>query len=80
MKLKIFSDQRYAWLQAFIYALLISTLVFLPFVIMDKGLFFYYGDFNVQQIPFYQLVHRAVRSGDMGWNWYTCLLYTSRCV
>ncbi|TCL45356.1 YfhO family protein [Harryflintia acetispora] len=73
MKLKIFSDQRYAWLQAFIYALLISTLVFLPFVIMDKGLFFYYGDFNVQQIPFYQLVHRAVRSGDMGWNWYTDL-------
>lgn len=40
---------------------------------MDRGMFFYYGDFNVQQIPFYQLVHRAVRSGDIFWNWYTDL-------
>lgn len=70
---KLFSSARYAWLQAFFYALLISAVVFLPFVIMDKGLFFYYGDFNVQQIPFYQLVHRAVKSGDFYWNWYTDL-------
>ena len=31
------------------------------------GVFYYYGDFNVQEIPFYQLVHDAVRNGDMGW-------------
>lgn len=70
---KIFSSERYAWLQAFLLALCISAIIFLPFVVMDKGLFFYYGDFNVQQIPFYQLVHRAVKSGDIFWNWYTDL-------
>ncbi|PWL43307.1 MAG: hypothetical protein DBY45_07465 [Clostridiales bacterium] len=40
---------------------------------MDKGLFVYYGDFNVQQIPFYQMCHDAVRSGNLFWNWTTDL-------
>lgn len=62
-----------ACLQAFLLALAISTAVFLPFVIMDHGLFFYYGDFNVQQIPFYRLVHDAVRAGEWYWNWDTDL-------
>ncbi len=61
-----------AW-QAFIFALIIGAAIFLPFVIMDKGYFIYYGDFNVQQIPFYKLAHEAVRSGDVLWNWYTDL-------
>ena len=40
---------------------------------MNKGYFFFYGDFNVQQIPFYKLAHEAVRSGSLFWNWYTDL-------
>ena len=31
----------------------IGAVALLPYVIFDKGLFLYYGDFNVQQIPFY---------------------------
>lgn len=39
-------------------------------IFIGRGLpFFYYGDYNVQQIPFYILAHRAVRSGDFYWNW-----------
>ncbi len=53
--------------------LLTSFLFFLPFLIMDKGLFVYYGDFNVQQIPFYQMCHDAVRSGNLFWSWTTDL-------
>lgn len=64
---------RRACRQSFLLALAIAAGIFLPFVILDHGLFFYYGDFNVQQIPFYQLVHRAIRSGDIFWNWYTDL-------
>ncbi|MEG1043740.1 MAG: YfhO family protein [Oscillospiraceae bacterium] len=59
--------------QAFFLALGLSLLVFLPFVIFDKGYFFFLGDFNVQQIPFYQMAHDAVRSGDIFWNWNTDL-------
>lgn len=73
MKLSIPPIEKRPCLYAFFFALLISAVVFLPFVIMDKGLFFYYGDFNVQQIPFYQMVHRSIRSGDVFWNWYTDL-------
>ena len=62
-----------ACLKAFLYAMLIASAVFLPFVIADRGFFFYYGDFNVQQIPFYRLVHDAVRSGEWYWNWETDL-------
>ena len=40
-----------AW-HAFFIALAMAFLLFLPFLIIDKGLFIYYGDFNVQQIPF----------------------------
>ncbi len=40
---------------------------------MGNGYFLFYGDFNVQQVPFYQLCHRAVREGNFGWNWYTDL-------
>ena len=54
------------YLKAFAYGLGLSFLVFLPFVIVDNGYFLYYGDFNVQQVPFYQMCHDAVRSGNMG--------------
>ncbi|MBC8570523.1 YfhO family protein [Zongyangia hominis] len=59
--------------QAFFLALLTAAVIFLPYVIMDGGYFTFYGDFNVQQIPFYKLAHEAVRSGDIFWNWYTDL-------
>lgn len=59
--------------QAFLFALLTAFLLFLPFLIYDRGYFIYYGDFNVQQIPFYRMAHDAVRSGDVFWNWNTDL-------
>ncbi len=60
-------------LQAFLLGLLASGIFLGIYIIADRGLFLYYGDFNVQQIPFYQLAHRAVRSGDIFWNWNTDL-------
>ncbi len=59
--------------QTFLLTLLLSGCVFLPFVVVDGGYFFYFGDFNVQQVPFYQLAHRAIRSGNIFWNWHTDL-------
>lgn len=61
------------FLKAFFYGLGLSFLVFLPFVIVDNGYFLYYGDFNVQQVPFYQMCHDAIRSGNIGWSWTTDL-------
>ena len=48
---------------------LMYVLAVLP-IFIKRGLpFFYYGDYNVQQIPFYIAAHRAVKSGELFWNW-----------
>ena len=56
-------------LQVFILAGVLYMLAALPILIIHKGLFFYYGDYNVQQVPFYVLAHRAIRNGQFFWNW-----------
>ncbi len=49
------------------------AIMFLPFLVYNKGIFLFLGDYNVQQIPFYQLAHRAVWNGEVFWNWHTDL-------
>ena len=58
---------------AFGLALVAAAVLFIPFIIFNGGVFYYYGDFNVQEIPFYQMVHDAVKSGQLGWNHMTDL-------
>lgn len=54
--------------RAFGFALALSFLLFIPFIISDSGYFLFYGDFNVQQVPFYQMCHDAIRSGNIFWS------------
>ena len=65
--LQKYPTQKLFGLRVFLISIITATALFLPFIIMGGGVFYYYGDFNVQEIPFYQLVHAAVRNGDMGW-------------
>ncbi len=57
----------------FLVALFTAACLFLPYMIMSEGYFTFYGDFNVQQIPFYQMCHAAIREGNVNWNWLTDL-------
>ena len=61
------------YLITFILGFMCLFLALLPVMIADNGYFIYYGDFNSQQIPFYTLANNAVRSGSLGWNWFTDL-------
>jgi len=61
-----------AWF-TFFAALIVAVLIFLPFIIRDRGLFLYYGDYNVQEIPFYQHAHRMIREGNFHFDFYTDL-------
>ena len=61
------------YLATFLTALAVAAAFFVPFIIMGEGYFIFYGDFNVQQIPFYQECHAAVKSGGFFWNWHTDL-------
>ncbi len=65
-------EKNKVWL-TFAIGTLVAMAAFLPYIIYDGGLFLYYGDFNVQQIPFYQLANEAVRTGNVFWNWGTDL-------
>ncbi len=60
-------------LSTFLIALLCASLIFLPYMIINKGYFVFFGDFNVQQIPFYKMCHKMIKSGNIGWNFNTDL-------
>lgn len=57
----------------FLLALGVAACLFVPYMVLTEGYFTFFGDFNVQQIPFYQMCHKAVREGNVNWNWYTDL-------
>ncbi len=65
--------QKELYLMAFGLAFIAACALFIPYMIKDEGYFLFYGDFNVQQIPFYKMCHEAVRSGSIFWNWNTDL-------
>lgn len=59
--------------RAFLWGLGLAFVIFLPWIIMNDGYFFFYGDFNVQQIPFYQMIHDSLQNGNIGWSYTTDL-------
>lgn len=63
----------YYYKLTFLLGLVLSALIFLPFVIKDSGYFIYYGDYNVQQIPFHRHGVEMFRNGNFGWDWCTDL-------
>ncbi|MHB1453207.1 MAG: YfhO family protein [Saccharofermentanales bacterium] len=57
----------------FLLSFFLAAAFFLPYIIQDRGYFFYLGDFNCQQIPFNIMANEAVKSGNIFWNWNTDL-------
>ena len=72
-KNKLIPNRRGGGLAVFLIALACAACFIVPSMIIDGGYFIYYGDFNVQQIPFYQLCHEAIRNGELGWSFTTDL-------
>lgn len=67
-RLPLSRKKQYYGVFTFLFALLLATAIFTPFIIYNKGYFLYYGDFNVQQIPFYQMIHDQIKSGYTLWS------------
>ena len=61
------------YLLAFGISFVSALVLFLPFLIVDKGFFLYCGDFNSQQIPFYQYCQHFVTTGGGSFSWATDL-------
>ncbi len=64
--MKLFKNE---YIKIFSLSFLIAFLMFLPFLIIDKGFFLYAGDFNSQQIPFYMYGNEMIKSGDFAFSW-----------
>jgi len=71
--LTINGKQKDKYLFVFLLAFGIMMFIMLPSIIYNNGIFLYYGDFNSQQLPFYQHAHEAVRNGNFFWDWGTDL-------
>ncbi len=65
--------QKEKYISTFIFAIITAAALFVPYMVISEGYFTFYGDFNVQQIPFYQECHKAIREGNIFWNWNTDL-------
>ncbi len=68
--MRFFSDPH---TKVFGIAFVTALFIFLPFIIYNRGMFVYYGDFNVQQIVFYTHAQEYITTGQSGWDWYTDL-------
>ncbi|MCQ2416570.1 MAG: YfhO family protein [Oscillospiraceae bacterium] len=67
------TERREPYLLIFVISFCILFLMILPVMVLAKGYFVYYGDFNAQQLPFYYLSHENVQNGSFGWDWKTDL-------
>lgn len=61
------------YITAFLMGFLVLLAALAPIMLTENGYFIYYGDYNAQQIPFYNMVNDAVRNSQFGWNWFTDL-------
>lgn len=71
-------DKYFYYKRTFFTSLILASLIIFPFVIVEwirtgEPIFFYYGDYNVQEIPFYEHCVRMVHEGNFGWDWHTDL-------
>lgn len=62
-----FFNRRHRYIEVFLFGALISAGFMVLYLVLD-GAFMFYGDFNVQQIPFYIEANRAIREGSLLWN------------
>lgn len=61
------------YIKAFLMGFVVFAICVIPSAVMSRGIWIYYGDFNVQQIPFYIHAHEAIRSGNFLYDWGTDL-------
>lgn len=69
----MYQQEKKYYQKAFLVALAMSAMMFLPLIIIDRGYFIFYGDYNAQQIPFFKMCVRAVHEGLSAWDWHTDL-------
>lgn len=66
----------YFYRKVILWSFVVSACITIPFVLVEffktgSAVFLYYGDYNAQQIPFYEHCIDMVHNGSFGWDWVT---------
>ena len=69
---KALTQKKYI-IRVLLLSLITAALSIVPFVIANGGLFTLRDDFDYQQTVFSMFCNDAVKSGELGWSWYTDL-------
>ena len=72
MKRILKNNYKYEYI-AFILSFLTASIIILPNLITNKGIFNVISDFDIQQIPFNMAVNNAIKSGEIYWSWFNDL-------
>ena len=64
-------NKKREYLKAFFTSGILAASIFAVFIILGKGKFYYMGDFNAQQVPFYIHCHSFIRNGGGLWDFST---------
>ena len=51
-------------------ALILGSLIILPNIIINKGVYSLDADFNYQQIPFNKMINDSIKEGSFLWTWF----------
>lgn len=71
VKSPLIKESSHPYLKSFLMSGILAAIIFIPFIIIGKGIFWYMGDYNAQQIPFYVHCHEMIRNGTGMWDFST---------
>ena len=67
---KLFENKTFL---AFLFSFILGTIIVLPNIIINKGIFSLTADFNAQQIPFNKIMNYSIKEGSIFWTWFNDL-------
>lgn len=62
-------SSKHPYLKIFVDSTLLYCICIAPFIILSKGVYLTYGDFNAQEIPFWIHICNTVRDGLPAYDW-----------
>lgn len=56
-------------LLAFLCSFILGSIIIVPYMIIGKGIFTLWADYNIEQIPYAQLMNYSIKEGSIFWTW-----------
>jgi len=57
-------------LLAFLCSFILGCIIIVPYIVIGKGIFTLWADYNIEQIPYAQMMNYSIKEGSIFWTWY----------